>query len=120
LDTHPWNWDNFNAKNLWSWQLGNVSLRMCLVHDNEKNLSKITILSTINILFSFISTETQWVFSIFLFLFLSIDIPIFLQGRMFKDGPNWKNTHLHVASFYFSQDILRRKNILKNKFICNL
>jgi hypothetical protein len=36
LDTHPWNWDNFNAKNLWSWQLGNASLPMSLVHDNKK------------------------------------------------------------------------------------
>jgi hypothetical protein len=25
---HPWNWDDFNAKNLWSWQLGNASMPM--------------------------------------------------------------------------------------------
>jgi hypothetical protein len=51
------------------------------------------------------------------FLFLSIDIPIFLHGRMFKDGPDWKDTHLYVTTFYFSQDFLRRKNNLSNKFI---
>jgi hypothetical protein len=25
---HPWNWYNFNAKNLWSWQLANASMPM--------------------------------------------------------------------------------------------
>jgi len=61
--------------------------------------------------------ETQWVFSIFIFWLFSIDIPMFLQGIMFKDDYNWKDTHLHVAPFYFSQDFLRKRNSLKNKFI---
>jgi hypothetical protein len=61
--------------------------------------------------------ETQWVFSIFLFSLLSIGILIFSQGRMFGDGHNWKDTHLYVTLFYFSQDFLRKKNSLKNKFI---
>jgi hypothetical protein len=43
-----------------------------------------------------------------------------LQGRTFGDGFNWKDTHLYVTPFYFSQDFLKRKNSLKNKFIWNL
>jgi hypothetical protein len=65
----------------------------------------------------FIFIETQWVFSIFLFSLLSIGILIFSQGRMFGDGPNWKDTHLYVAPFYFSQDFLREKISPRDKFI---
>jgi hypothetical protein len=61
--------------------------------------------------------ETQWGFSIFLFSLLSIGILILSKGRMFGDGPNWKDTHLYVAPFYLSQDFLKRKNSLRNKFI---
>jgi hypothetical protein len=61
--------------------------------------------------------ETQWVFSINFFSLLSINILIFLQGKMFGDGPNWKDTHFYVTPFYFSQDFLRRKNSLRNTFI---
>jgi hypothetical protein len=61
--------------------------------------------------------ETQWVFSMFLFSLLSTGILIFSKGRMFGDGPNWKDTYLYVAPFYFSQDFLQRKNSLRNKFI---
>ncbi len=28
------------------------------------------------------------------------DIPNFSQGIMFKNGPNWKDTHLYVAPLY--------------------
>jgi hypothetical protein len=61
--------------------------------------------------------KTQWIFSIFLFPFLSIGILIFLKGGMFGNGPDWKDTHLYVAPFYFSHNFLKRKNSLRNKFI---
>jgi hypothetical protein len=61
--------------------------------------------------------ETQWVFSIYIFSLLSIGILIFSKGRMFGNGPNWKDTHLYVAPFYLSQDFLEKKKSLKNKFI---
>jgi hypothetical protein len=37
--------------------------------------------------------------------------------RMSKNGPNWKDTHLYVAPFYFSQDFLRRKDSPRKIFI---
>jgi len=61
--------------------------------------------------------ETQRVFSIYIFSFLSIGMLIFSKGRMFGNGLNWKDTHLYVAPFYLSQDFLKKKDSLKNKFI---
>jgi hypothetical protein len=81
----------------------------------RRNLSKTIVLCATNILF--ILTETQWVFSIIVFLLLSIDILIFLSGMILRDGHNWKDTHLYITPFYFSQDFLRRKNSQRNKFI---
>jgi hypothetical protein len=45
------------------------------------------------------------------------DIVILSQGKMFKDGHNWKDAYLYVTPFYFPQDFLRLKINLSNKFI---
>jgi len=59
----------------------------------RKNLSKITIFSTINILFLLHFYKNTMVFFNISFWLLSIDILIFLQGRMLRTGPNLKNTN---------------------------
>jgi hypothetical protein len=124
LQIHPWNWDNFNAKNLWNFlQLGNASMPMwrILIYDNKKkscqNNNTFCNWHPFHALFLW---KHNGHFHFYFFLFFSIYILIFSQERMFKDGRNWKNTQLYVAPFYFSQNFLRRKISLKNKFIWNL
>ncbi len=122
IGIHQWSWDNFNAKNSWSWQLRNASMLMwrVLVHDNKKKfLQKNNVFCNQHPFHALSIRKHNGFFQIFFFDIFQY-IFISSQGRMFKDGPNWKNTHFYVAPFYFSQDLSRRKNILKNKFIWKL
>jgi hypothetical protein len=87
-----------------------------LVHDNKKKSLQNNSTLCYQHSFHFFYKNTMG-FSNNFFLTSLNRYSNFLVRNFFLNGPNWKDTHLYITPFYFSQDFLRRKNSQRNKFI---